>query len=451
MSVLAGLPLQWLPMGEERVASIPHTCTEIGHRMSNIDRGGLEIALGSPLRLRLVAELLDAREGMTVEEAVSQTGRHEQDVVACLGPMVRWGVVEIGDAERRLYRLASDLPAWMSDVLESACERRADTVQRERHVRHNQLCGMIGIDPKMLVVFESVMKLARLDVPVLIIGETGTGKEMVARAIHELGARRSSLFGAINCGTLTNELFATEMLGHVRGAFTGAIRDHPGLVEQADGGTLFLDEVGDLAGVNQVKLLRVLQEGTFRRVGDERTRNSDFRVISATNRNLDTLVETGEFREDLYYRLNVYPLRLPSLRERLVDLPLLCADLLNTKLAPKLGFEGPLSVADGALARLSAHTWPGNIRELENVMMRALVASGGRDITADHIPPLGRATGSASAIGPKAPVMRTLAEVECEHITRVVDELGGNLSAAARVLGISRSTLYNRIKVIRSA
>jgi DNA-binding NtrC family response regulator len=419
--------------------------------MSNIDRVGLQNALTSPLRLRLVTELLDAHKGMTVEEAVFQTGRHEQDIVACLRPMIHWGVVEIADAERRLYRLAPDLPPWMGEVLRAACERRADTVERERFVRHNQLCGMIGVDPKMLVVFESVMQLARLEVPVLIIGETGTGKEMVARAIHELGDRRSSLFGAINCGTLTSELFATEMLGHVRGAFTGAVRDHPGLVERADGGTLFLDEIGDLAGVNQVKFLRVLQEGTFRRVGDERTRNSNFRVISATNRNLETLVENAEFREDLYYRLNVYPLRLPSLRERLVDPPLLCADLLNTKLAPKLGFEGTLSVDGGALARLSAHAWPGNIHELENVMMRALVASGGRNITADHIPPLGRATGAPTAIVAKPPIMRTLAEVENEHIAQVLDELDGNLSAAARVLGISRSTLYNRIKVIRSA
>ena len=417
--------------------------------MSNIDRNGLENALGSPLRLRLVAELMDAPDGMTVEEAVFQTGRYEQDVVACLRPMIRWGVVEIGDAERRLYRLISDLPDWMLEVLQAARQRRADTVDRERRVRHTQLCGMIGVDPKMLVVFESVMQLARLDVPVLIIGETGTGKELVAHAIHELGSRRDELFGAINCGTLTNELFATEVLGHVRGAFTGAVRDHPGLVERADGGTLFLDEIGDLAGVNQVKLLRILQEGTFRRVGDERTRTSNFRVISATNRPLETLVETGEFREDLYYRLNVYPLRIPSLRERLVDLPLLCDDLLNSKLGPKLGFKGRREVDAEALNALTEHSWPGNIRELENVMMRALVTSRGGDITLEHIPPLGRSTGSATAIIPRPPVMRSLAEVEQEHILQVVDEVGGNLSAAARILGISRSTLYTRMKAIR--
>lgn len=420
--------------------------------MPNIDRNGLENALGSPLRLRLVAELLDSPNGMTVAEAVFQLGRHEQDVLACLRPMIHWGVVEIADADSRLYRLASDLPEWMGEVLRAARTRRAETVDRERSVRQNQLCGMIGVDPKMLMVFESVMSLSRLDVPVLILGETGTGKEMVARAIHELGARRKGLFGAVNCGTLTNDLFATEILGHVRGAFTGAVRDHIGLVERTDGGTLFLDEIGDLASVNQVKLLRILQEGTFRRVGDERMRSSDFRVISATNRNLETLVQSGEFREDLYYRLNVYPLRIPSLQERLGDLPLLAHDLLNNKIAPKLGFPSSIDISPDAVAALSRHSWPGNIRELENVLMRALVSSGGRTVEAQHIPPLARTTGAPPAIATtgSSSTLRSLAELEREHILRVVEELDGNMSAAARVLGISRSTLYTRYKAIEN-
>ena len=405
--------------------------------------------MGSPLRLRLVAELLDAPEGLTLQRAVFLTGRYVQDVETVLRPMVAWGLVIRVEGEE-LYRIDRSAPTEHVEAMAEVVERRHDVVERERRVRQGALCGMIGLHPKMAVVFENVMQLARLDVPVLVTGETGTGKELVARAIHELSARRDALFGAINCGTLSDEMFATEMLGHVKGAFTGAIRAHSGLVERCHEGTLFLDEVADLNLVNQVKLLRTLQEGTFRRVGDERQRRSDFRVISATNQELEQMVVEGRFREDLYYRLNVFPLRLPSLRERVEDLPYIADDLLHGPLNKYVRYAGESPLTEAATERLQSHSWPGNVRELENVLMRAAIVAGNGPIDESHLPDLaGAATNeapSSGGAGVRERLSRTLAEVERDYITAVLHAQGQNVSATARNLGISRTTLYNKIK-----
>ncbi len=410
------------------------------------DDRAIENAMGSPLRLQLVADLLAAEDGsLTLQQAVRRVGRHEGDVLPCLRPMVRWGVLEERDGGQR-FRIRDDAPERVMAVLRRVVADRGEHLERERAVRHQTLCGLIGVDPKMLVVFEMIHRIARLDVPVLITGETGTGKELVARAIHELSHRQRAEFGAVNCPTLTDELFASEMFGHVRGAFTGATRDHAGLVERCDGGTLFLDEIADLSPGNQVKLLRVVQERTYTRVGDEQVRRSDFRIICATNRDLAGMVADGEFREDLYYRLNVFPLRVPSLRERPDDLPFLAEELLAGKLRQLRPDGTPAALTRGALDALARHGWPGNVRELENVLTRALIVAGDGPIEAAHLPPLD--AGPAPGAPPPPPGSRlcSLADAERDHVAFVLRHHEGNISAAAATLGVSRTTLYKKIR-----
>ncbi|MEM6789244.1 MAG: sigma-54-dependent Fis family transcriptional regulator [Myxococcota bacterium] len=410
----------------------------------------LEHELSSPLRLRLAAELLELGEvGLTLEDAVLRTGRYRQDVEACFSPMVRHGIVEF-DGSR--YRLSTTMPSDVRARLTAFVDEHADELRRERHVRHHLLGGMIGVDPKMQVVFELVRQVARIDVPVLIRGETGTGKELVARAIHDISPRRRAFFGAVNCATLTETLFESQVFGHARGAFTGAVSDYVGLVERCDGGTLFLDEVGDLSLANQVKLLRFLQEGTFTRLGDAAQRTSDYRLISATNRDLESMVAAGTFREDLYYRLAVFPIRVPSLRERKGDLKYLAEAILDLHAQRFMrGYGGAPSMTAAALAQLEKYHWPGNVRELENVMMRAMVMAGNEAVDTQHlpevellsdVPPDSHAPDDSGSF----PVPETLEDVQREHIRRVLREQRGNIKATATVLGISRTTLYKKIR-----
>ncbi len=406
-------------------------------------------ALDSPLRLRLVAELLE-RRALSLEEAVLVSGRHRQDVAACLGPMVRWGILRRSGEDT--FELVEDVPAEIAEALRRGVAQRADALGRERNVRHNVLRGMIGVDAKMQLVFEAIRQVCRIDVPVLIGGETGTGKELVARAIHELGPRRAGAFAAVNCATLPSQLFESQMFGHARGSFTGAVKDQVGLIERCHGGTLFLDEVGELEPNNQVKLLRVLQEGTYRRLGETSSRSSDFRLVAATHRDVGAMVGAGAFREDLYYRINVFPIRIPSLRERLDDLPYLVDDLLREN-AARLGLATLPRVTPAALAALSAHRWPGNVRELENVVIRAALATRG-DIDVAHLPPLDRGLDApVPAVAAAAPsvalgggTIATLAELEREHIARVIELHRGNIRRAAAALGVTRATLYRKLE-----
>jgi transcriptional regulator with GAF, ATPase, and Fis domain len=411
----------------------------------------LEHALASPLRLRLAAELLEVGDvGLSLEEAVVRSGRLRQDVEACLRPMVHGGVVE-HDSVR--YRLRPDLPREVRQTLERVVGEHAADINRERHIRHHLLGGMIGLDPKMLLVFELVRQVARVDVAVLITGETGTGKELVARAIHDLSPRRDKFFGAVNCATLSESLFESQVFGHARGAFTGAVQDYMGLVERCDKGTLFLDEVGELSLTNQVKLLRFLQEGAFTRLGETFQRSADFRLISATNRDLEGMVAAGSFREDLYYRLAVFPIRIPSLRERRGDLRYLVDGILASY-AQRLGVGGAPTLTPDAIKVLERYHWPGNVRELENVMARAVVMAGGGPIRTEHlhevellsdVPPSSRPPQSVSPLDDLGD-MRTLDEVQRDHIASVLRHQRGNIKATAEILGISRTTLYKKIR-----
>ena len=407
----------------------------------------LEQALDSPLRIKLVANMLTQFPGyVTLRDAVIDTGSHVQDVENCLGLLVRWNVVEV-EAQGQAHRINFDLPTRLLTVLESAVQAKSADLERERQVRFELFAGMIGVDPKMQLVFELVRQVARLDVPVLITGESGTGKELVARAIHGLSLHRKGGFGAVNCATLTESLFESEVFGHARGAFTGANKEHSGLIEQCNDGSLFLDEIGELSLMNQAKLLRVLQDGIFNRVGDPKPRQSNFRLISATNRELSAMIEDGSFREDLFYRLNVFPIRVPSLRERAADVPFLVDGLLSKKAKQLFSGDPSKGVTEKAMKRLSEYHWPGNVRELENVIVRAAIMAQGEPIDERHLPPLRRpsvvATTKAKAL---SFVLKPLAEMERAHIQAVLNAKDWNIQASAHILGISRTTLYKKIR-----
>jgi len=293
--------------------------------------------------------------------------------------------------------------------------------------------GIVGRDRRMLEVFEQIKNLAATDYPVHIAGETGTGKELVAAAIHNESSRAGGPFVPLNCGALPEGLLESELFGHVKGAFSGAIRDKKGRFELADGGTLFLDEVSELPRHMQVKLLRVLEEGTFERVGGEKTISVRVRIISATNKNLRREMERGNFREDLYYRLSVVPISIPPLRERKNDIPLLASHFL--KQAAERG-QKAARLAQEALSLMMDYSWPGNVRELQNAIRFALVKSRGGKIEAEHLPlEIRQMTCMILKPGPK-PVLSP------ESVASAIEEASGNRSKAAKLLGVGRATLY---------
>lgn len=308
--------------------------------------------------------------------------------------------------------------------------------------------AIIGKSAAMADLYQIMAKVVDADIPVLITGESGTGKEMVATALHANGPRSGKAFVVQNCSAFNENLLESELFGHVKGAFTGAMRDKQGLFEVADGGTFFLDELGEMSPALQVKLLRVLQDGTFMPVGGTKQQKVDVRIIAATNRNLEEMVKKGTFREDLYYRLNVVSLKLPALRERIGDVPLLVQFFLS-KIAEKT--KQPLkSIAPDAMACLERYQWPGNIRQLENEMQRACVMSGKeRLITRECLSP--------TVAGVETPLPRILAskeralkevleQVEREMIEQTLERCEGNKSEAARQLGIARSNLITKCR-----
>jgi two-component system response regulator AtoC len=321
--------------------------------------------------------------------------------------------------------------------------------------------AIVGDSPALREVLARVEQVAQTSSTVLLRGETGTGKEMVARAIHINSARESRPFVRVNCAALAPGVLESELFGHEKGAFTGAVARRLGRFELADGGTLFLDEVGDLPADVQVKLLRVLQEREFERVGGAETVKVDVRVVSATHRDLEQQITAGEFREDLYYRLNVFPITLPPLRDRPGDIPMLCEHFIQ-KYAQTIG-KRVRGVDPGALASLASYPWPGNVRELENVIERAMILARGAELTAADLefsrrpgaPPPPAATTTAAAAGARPgvpgrdgtrPLHERLSDQERAEIIAAIDQAQGNIALAARTLGINRSTLYYRLR-----
>ncbi len=337
------------------------------------------------------------------------------------------------------------VPLEVNNLLESRRLRHENTVLRQTTADHG-FAGIIGRSPIMLEVFRLVETVCRTNSTVLISGESGTGKELVARAMHTLSLRRDRPFVAVNCGAMPEALLESELFGHVRGAFTGADKDKKGLLEAADGGTVFLDEIGEMPSTMQVKLLRVLQERRYRRVGGTEEASSNIRVIAATNRDLPRRVSEGKFREDLFYRLNVIPVEMPALRERVEDIPLIAEHFLvkYTREMDKAidGFSPEV------LAALRAYKWPGNVRELENMVERAVALESGRVIQFSTLPENlreGRPATSRGGDGPNAPgetgdgfsLERHLQLIERSHLERALEREGGVQTKAAAILGLS--------------
>ena len=303
---------------------------------------------------------------------------------------------------------------------------------------------LIGKSPVMQEVFRRLRLAAQSEVTVLLTGESGTGKELAARAIHALSARKDQPFFAINCSAIPETLLESELFGHVKGAFTGAIRDKIGVFQAADGGTLFLDEIGDTSPLLQLKLLRVLQESEVRRVGDDRAIKVNVRLITATNQNLQALMAKGTLREDFYYRIHVFEITLPPLRERRVDIPLLVHHFMkdNTKAFNRDVTE----IAQDALQRLQEHRWPGNVRELKNAIEHAFVTVGNNCITLWDLPTEVQRPSLKSSL-PSA-FSSPLEPVEETRIREALQQAHGNKTEAAKLLGVSRVTLWKKLKFL---
>ncbi len=351
----------------------------------------------------------------------------------------------------------------------ASSEPRLPSLDTTRGDRWNgdgaSLPGVVGTSAPMQEVFRLTRLVAPTQATVLLVGETGTGKELVARAVHELGPRSDGPYVRINCGALNESLLESELFGHVKGAFTGAVDNKTGRFEAAHGGTIFLDEIASMSAKLQVKLLRVLQEGEFERVGESRTIRVDTRVVAATNQFLEDEIEAGRFREDLYYRLNVVPIYLPPLRERRDDIPALARFFLERH--SELNGRPLPELTPAFLRILTEHDWPGNVRELENYLARAVVLSEGKPLSPDLLAPPGRVQRRWKTLRPRSngdlqgliqqlvrvgiqTLNKDLAErivggVERELIEQVMAECGGTQVKAADRLGINRNTLHKKV------
>jgi DNA-binding NtrC family response regulator len=347
------------------------------------------------------------------------------------------------------------LDQLLNSVREEIERRRSLLAMENDLARRLEFAGMIGRGPAMQELFGMIRRLAPHVRTALITGETGTGKELVARALHRTGPRRERRFVTINCSAVVETLFESELFGHVRGAFTGATENKPGLFELADGGTLFLDEIGELPLSVQAKLLRVLELGEVHRVGSLDPRRVSVHVIAATNRDLRVEVASGRFRSDLYYRLNIVEVKLPPLRDRREDIPFLTAAFVRDT-AERL--QKPLlGLTPGAERMLTTGSWDGNVRELRNVIERACILTDGEFITERELAmsmPSEAPVLPRPVLQPEAAPMRPsaagetdlLVNVEREHIQRALARSGGNKKAAAKMLGLSRRALYRRLE-----
>lgn len=394
-----------------------------------------------------VEQLLGSRSGrrrsvplllfdLTAKEVYCRRLRQRDDLYLYGRTDIR-GVIDYNRNERR--------PALQSveRIVEQATTDFYTWLQSDQRF---EFAGMLGSDMRMQRIFQLVERIAPTDITVLIDGESGTGKELVAKAIHNLSTRARQQFHTVNCGAIPENLIESELFGHVRGAFTGAVNDKQGLFEAADNSTVFLDEIGELPLHLQVKLLRFLQEGEIRRVGSNTTVRLNVRVIAATNRNLLDMIEAGLFRSDLYYRLNVIQITLPPLRERRSDIPLMANHFL--KLFARKMHRDIDRFSPEAMEALSAYHWPGNIRELENVIERAVALSIGRTVSLYNLPETLRtpvsSTEPPAADQPDGHL--TLKDIEKKHILETLESCNWNYESASRMLGIGRTTLWRKLR-----
>ena len=397
-------------------------------RHGPFDLAFVDLRLGTESGLELLPRLLAERPGLDVV-MITAHATFETAVEA----------VKRGAAD---YLPKPFTPAEIRHTVKRAVARRALAVRlfdlEERLEEAAPEATLETASPRMRGTLEVVEKTAAHDVSVLLRGESGTGKGVLARALHAWSPRRDRPFAVVNCPTLTDELLASELFGHARGAFTGAVKDQPGRVEAAEGGTLFLDEIGEITPALQAKLLRFLQEKRFERLGESRTRTADVRIVAATNRALEEEVKAGRFREDLLYRLDVVAVTVPPLRERPEDILPLARRFLGFFTRGRQGKE----LSPGAERALLAYNWPGNVRELRNALERAAILSAGRVLEPESLPErIAEHAGGAPALGGD----HTVDEIEREHILRVLARTP-TAEEAARILGIDVSTLWRKRK-----
>ncbi len=447
--------------------AVAEQLTDRGYQVEQADSGEAAVARLADFAFDIIITdlRLPGLDGSTVLEAAV---KRYPDIIA----IVVTGFGTVKDAVEAIKRGACDFvskPFQIDEllhVLESALEQRRLKMEnaylRAQLEERYSFAGIIGKSTAMARLFQLLETVAPTTSTILITGETGTGKEVVARAIHHASPRRPQRFVALNCSAIPESLLEAELFGHVRGAFTGAVGSRPGRVEQAHKGTLFLDEVGTMTAALQMKLLRVLQEREFERIGDTHTMKVDVRVIAATNSDLRQMVADGQFREDLFYRLNVIPVILPPLRDRKEDIPLLVQHVLDKIEANRAAGEGgvsdrpsPLTVSQEAMRRLMAYHWPGNVRQLENIIERALAFCAGRSqIDVGELP---AEIQQSQEVALSSPVTLPeegldldafIAEVERELIQLSLERTGGNKGQAARLLNLKRTTLVEKLKRI---
>jgi len=466
--------------------AIAEQLTDHGYRVAQAESGEAALAELADFAFDIIVSdlRLPGVDGSAVIEAAVARYPH---IIA----IVVTGFGTVKDAVEAIKRGAWDFvskPFQIDEllhVLDSAIEQRRlkseNAYLRSQLEERYRFEGIIGKSRPMTRLFQLLETVAPTNSTILITGETGTGKEVVARAIHHNSSRRANRFVALNCSAIPETLLEAELFGHVRGAFTGAVGNRQGRLEQAHKGTLFLDEVGTMSPALQMKLLRVLQEREFERVGDSHTIKVDVRVIAATNSDLGRLVAEGQFREDLFYRLNVIPVQLPPLRERKEDIPLLVQHFLRKfeserdanaggggaqsdtvqAFSPGAKFDvaqafrpaSPLTVSQEAMRRLMAYPWPGNVRQLENAIERAVAFTAGRSqIDVDDLPTevqQAQETAAASAVtlpDEGMDLAAFVANIERELIQRSLERTGGNKGQAARLLNLKRTTLVEKLK-----
>ena len=344
-----------------------------------------------------------------------------------------------------------DLQTKVDRILQFSARKESVPHPQKREKQQDALGGLIGKSPQMQKILDLVRRVSKVDSNVLVLGESGTGKEVVARAIHSLSPRSGHPFIAINCAAIPESLLESELFGHSKGAFTGAVSDKRGLIEEADGGVLFLDEIGDMDIGLQAKLLRVIQERKVKPVGQNQLRNIDIRIIAATHRDLQKAMETGAFREDLYYRLNVMPISLPPLRERMEDIPLLAEHFMK-KALPAMGRQ-ITGFTSQAMEKLMAHPWKGNVRQLANVIERAIIFCDRDMIEEQHIVYMNDATESSTPVASETNSVSstdgkllTFEEMEKLGMIKALQKTDGNKEESAKLLGISRKTFYRKEK-----
>jgi DNA-binding NtrC family response regulator len=374
---------------------------------------------------------------------------HEMYPQVAVVVLTQYGTIDSAVAATRMGAVDYVTKPFHIEDLRARLERvaRDMDLDRENRLLREQLHskpgfgGMIGVSAKMQRVYKMIEKVSQHEYPVLILGESGTGKELVAKSIHYSGIRKDRPFAPVDCSSLVPTLIESELFGYVKGAFTGAMQSKQGLLEAAQGGTLFLDEIGDMPVDLQAKLLRALQEREVKPVGSTERRHINIRIIAATNRDLESAIRTGAFRQDLYFRLNVVQVKLPPLRERKSDIQLMVISFLEKFSDPH---GPPRTISDDAMRRLIAYDWPGNVRELENAIERAVAMGSGPIVHVGDLPSSLHYPSSERV--PDKDELLPMEELERRAILRTLRETGGDKLAAARMLGIGKTTLYRKLK-----